>query len=697
MSPPQPDSVPDWRERRWWWARLASSPGLLVAVLLAVWLTSGLWGREPPSGDDTMAHLVRAQFTVDELVPRAQLDGWQPRFGLGYQQFLFYGPGFSWAVVVLHWLSLGLLSVAGAFKVAAIASFVALPLSVAYLAVSFGLGRRAGGLAAILVLGVSSPFGGVGLEGTFGIGLIPNQLGAVFTCLALGAMLRLVADPGPRRMMVAGIGLAAVFVTHAISAVILAVLLAIILLTFLGTEGWQARLVPVLIGAFIMACGLAAFWLVPAFAHNNLRGALTGWDNPSLAERLADVLAGRLLFHGLLVWLLLAGWLFAVHRFQQRQPWALALVVTPFAYLWVADLFLRWDPNNVISMQLANRGLGYVGVLAVLPFPALLAHATTQLADRRRWRVAAETVAMVAAALLVVGIAGVTRGQVVGQQTPTPQLRALAAQLAAQVPDGARFVSQRDFPNERRITGVSHPDFWLPWASGRDTLNLFNIESSTTGWPGQVADHLTEQPPEAAADELARLGVTHVAVINDQAAQPLLASSRFATVWRSPPMALLAVAPRHGQPTPGSLLSTPVAAQARLVRAEAQRLVIQASTGQPTSATIAVAWSPKWHARVNGHTAALGRSANSLLTLSLPAGTSTIELVFAPGVWDMLGATLSGLALAALGSWAWRRRRGAQGRSEAEDDRKLEGSGSVRLQGRVGVGVDGLGHGRNRI
>ena len=696
MSPPQPDSVPDWRERRWWWARLASSPGLLVAVLLAVWLTSGLWGREPPSGDDTMAHLVRAQFTVDELVPRAQLDGWQPRFGLGYQQFLFYGPGFSWAVVVLHWLSLGLLSVAGAFKVAAIASFVALPLSVAYLAVSFGLGRRAGGLAAILVLGVSSPFGGVGLEGTFGIGLIPNQLGAVFTCLALGAMLRLVADPGPRRMMVAGIGLAAVFVTHAISAVILAVLLAIILLTFLGTEGWQARLVPVLIGAFIMACGLAAFWLVPAFAHNNLRGALTGWDNPSLAERLADVLAGRLLFHGLLVWLLLAGWLFAVHRFQQRQPWALALVVTPFAYLWVADLFLRWDPNNVISMQLANRGLGYVGVLAILPFAALLAHATTQLADRRRWRVAAETVAMVAAALLVVGIAGVTRGQVVGQQTPTPQLRALAAQLAAQVPDGARFVSQRDFPNERRITGVSHPDFWLPWASGRDTLNLFNIESSTTGWPGQVADHLTEQPPEAAADELARLGVTHVAVINDQAAQPLLASSRFATVWRSPPMALLAVAPRHGQPTPGSLLSTPVAAQARLVRAEAQRLVIQASTGQPTSATIAVAWSPKWHARVNGHTAALGRSANSLLTLSLPAGTSTIELVFAPGVWDMLGATLSGLALAALGSWAWRRRRGAQGRSEAEDDRKLEGSGSVRL-GRVGVGVDGLGHGRNRI
>jgi hypothetical protein len=318
-----------------------------------------------------------------------------------------------------------------------------------------------------------------------------------------------------------------------------------------------------------------------------------------------------------------------------------------------------------------------------------------QLAERGRWRVAGETVAIVAAALLVVGIAGATRGEVVGQQSPTPPLRALAAQLAAQVPDGARFVTQRDFPNERRITGVSHPDFWLPWASGRDTLNLFNIESSTTGWPGHVADHLTEQAPEVAADELVRLGVTHVAVINDQAAQPLLASSRFATVWRSPPLALLTVAPRQGQPTPGSLLSAPVAAQARLVRAQAQRLVIQASTGQPTSATIAVAWSPKWHARVNGRAAALGRSANSLLTLSLPAGTSTIELVFAPDVWDMLGATLSGLALAALGSWAWGRRRGAQGRSQAEVARKLEMSGSVRLQGSGrGWGLMGWGMAR---
>ena len=52
----------------------------------------------------------------------------------------------------MHWLSLGLVSVAGAFKVVVIGSFLALPLAVAFLTRSLGLGRRAAGLAAVLAL-----------------------------------------------------------------------------------------------------------------------------------------------------------------------------------------------------------------------------------------------------------------------------------------------------------------------------------------------------------------------------------------------------------------------------------------------------------------------------------------------------------------------------------------------------------------
>jgi hypothetical protein len=41
-------------------------------------------------------------------------------------------------------------------------------------------------------------------------------------------------------------------------------------------------------------------------------------------------------------------------------------------------------------------------------------------------------------------------------------------------------------------------------------------------------------------------------------------------------------------------------------------------------------------------------------------------------VWDVLGATLTGLVLAALGGLAWRRRCGGQGRSQGEVARELD-------------------------
>ncbi len=144
---------------------IVAAAGTLLALGLALWLLAGLWGPNPPSGDDTMAHLVRAGFTIKALLPHFKLDGWQPQFGTGYQQFLFYGPGFTWLVALLRWLSFGALSVPGAFKAASALAYLALPPSVAYLAASFGLGRRAAGIAAILSLCVASPYGGVACRG----------------------------------------------------------------------------------------------------------------------------------------------------------------------------------------------------------------------------------------------------------------------------------------------------------------------------------------------------------------------------------------------------------------------------------------------------------------------------------------------------------------------------------------------------
>ena len=680
MSSPSPKTEPNSaRPAGWGWAaqqrgkhplswrvqlarllRHSPSPVLVgmgaavVAVVVAGWLTRGLWGPGPLPGDDTMAHLVRAEFGARWLAPRGRLDGWQPRFGLGYEQYLFLGPGLSWAVAAVHWLSLGLVSVAGAFKVVVIGSFLALPLAVAFLARSFGLGRRAAGLAAVLALCVSNPFGGVGIPGTFDIGLAAHQFGAVPTVLALGGMLRVAVDPRPRWIVFTAAAVAATLVSHAISAVTLAVLLAIVLPTLLATDRPTAAVAIRLAATVAFAGALAGFWLLPVLAHHDLHGGLTSWENPPLAERLADIFGGQLLFKSsVLIWLLLAGWLFCVARFQARRRWALALLVCPFAYLWVADGFLRWNSTNLVSLQLANRGLGYAGLVAVLPLAALLGH----LGRRLGWL---GDLASVAGAVVLVVLATGPDRHLTHLDTPSPQLRQLALLVRERVPPGGRLAVQRSYGIEQHNTGVSMPSGWLAWASGRNVANMFNPESSPlAGDPAYVADQITKQPPDVAADELARLGVTHVAVVDDHAGRALFDSSRFRVLWYSAPLALLEVLAHPNQPAPGSLLATAAPARAQLVRANPEDLVIRVEATAPTSATVATGWSPKWHATLNGQAVPLGRSPDGLLALALPAGPSTITLAFRPDRWDHLGAAVTVLTLAALAALARRQWRPA--------------------------------------
>src|SRR2546423_13976765 len=176
--------------RKGWWERISPTVvGCIVAVGLALWSTGGAWGGRPPHGEDVMAYLVRADFVLPHLVAHGRLDGWFPRFYLGYPEFLFNGPGVACALGLARGMTLGALSNAGALKVVGVVSFAALPVAIAFLARSLGLGRLTAGIAAVLSLLVSSEFG-PGLQGLYLIGLVSHQLGAPFFFLALGALLR---------------------------------------------------------------------------------------------------------------------------------------------------------------------------------------------------------------------------------------------------------------------------------------------------------------------------------------------------------------------------------------------------------------------------------------------------------------------------------------------------------------------------
>lgn len=117
------DPLSDFCKRRtrsagWVWLAWA-----LACLAVAAWGLRWLVGPEIPPGIDVSGHLQRAEFAWDELFRRGRLDGWFPGSMLGYQAFLFYGPGLSLLVVAVQVCTLGTVSSAGALELVTVAGY----------------------------------------------------------------------------------------------------------------------------------------------------------------------------------------------------------------------------------------------------------------------------------------------------------------------------------------------------------------------------------------------------------------------------------------------------------------------------------------------------------------------------------------------------------------------------------------------
>ncbi|HVM15219.1 MAG TPA: glycosyltransferase, partial [Egibacteraceae bacterium] len=631
----------------------------VIAAVLALWLARGAWGSGLPAGDDTIGHLVRGEFAISQLLARGRLDGWFPQFALGHEMFLSEGPGFAWLLALLRGSTLGVLSTAGAMKVVAVGSLAALPLAAAYLARSAGLTRRAAGVAGVLALAVSTPFG-TGLEGIFGTGLIHHQIGAVLFLLALGATLRLVAQRSRALLALAAGLIALLVVTDPISAVVLAVTLppavAAKAAAFHALPPWLGRVALAGVGGLV----LAAFWLLPLLAHRDLLGPLATWGTPPLAERLSAVLNGELLLRPPLGLFAALGWVAALLAavWGWRPGWFVAGV--PAVYLVLAHQLAASPGAGRITLQLANRGLAYMGIIILFALAAGVARAFRPLGD-----VGYGAALLIAAALVLVSLRPLT-GLPSEAPEPVPEMAQAAQQLATLVPEGARFATERDFPQETDRTGVMRPDIWLAWKSGRNTLAEFNTEASASSAPGEIGE-LGKKAPEASADALARSGVTHVVTTSDALSEMLAASTRFDPVWDESPLAILEVRAARGQPPPSSLLSADgVSVEASVAEADPERLRIAYRAPAATRATVAISWSPKWRAAIDGRARALQPTADGMLSLELPAGRHTLALEFGPDGWDWAGRLLTLAGLLAAAALLWTRGRPPAPPSPAE-------------------------------
>ncbi len=624
--------------------------GPILAAIIAVDLTRLAWGKRAPAGQDTMALLIRTEHGLG-LFADGRLDGWLPNFALGYQEFLFYGPGQTMLIGLGRIASLGMLSSAGGYKLLAITSLALLPLAVSWLARSMGLSRCGAGMAAIFSLLVSNPFG-VGLHGVFQNSLIAQQVAASLVFIVLGGVLRLLFDPRPRWTVVTGVALAALMVTHMISTVILGLLLLVALPTAVMMKRPRLTALTGLLDAGFIGAGLAAFWLIPLLAHRDLRGTVATWGTPPLPDRLRELWQGTFVFRPHVAQVLAAASLYALFHLTRQRRWAALALMVPTGYVLLSRALLHRYPHNDFMIQIENRGIGMAAIIATFPLAELCAHVATRLRSPTR------PLTIAAACGLAVGLVlpTIQPWAAVAQQMPpgTPALQAAAVELRRIVPIGARWVQVRDFPNELASTGVVHPDFWLAHRSGRWTANSFNPESSSG--PAFAGDFIMDRPQQEAARDLARLGVVVVVATSPETSRRLESPS-FRPVWTSGGISILDVVAPEGQPSPSSLVATKVPATATLERATAEHLSMSVQSTERTTATVAVAWSPKWQARLNGRPVPLDRSFDGIVQVELPAGASRLALDYSSDIWDRLGLLVSLATAATLIETARRRRR----------------------------------------
>jgi hypothetical protein len=631
---------------------VAQSAVPLAALGLGLWAMRGLLVGERLGGGDTPGHLSRIDWGVHQLLAHGHLDGWYPRALLGYQEYLLYGPGLTWMVVLVRLASLGVLDDERALAVVVVAAYVAVAPAAAYLARGVGIGRLGAWVCGLLALTVSSPRGG-GLEGVFETGLVSQHAAVPFALVTLGGIARPTARP-TRLAMSVTVGAGAVLVlTSTITAVLVGFVAPFVMVASAVVAGscrsWRPWGRPIVAAALIGA--VTGFWLVPFLAHQDLRGYIVAWDQPGLLQHLHLVINGRRGYGWSVAMVVLAAMAVAlVHGIRTRTLSGPVLAAVPLGALAAAHgLQQALGTGHGIGVQLTNRGLVLYALLGLLPVGLVVDRVV-----RNRGAI----VAMVATGLCVAVAAHVLLPlDRVARQHPTPvaDLERTARFLAEEMAPGARFFALPDGEQRTRV-GVMAEGMWLCWRADRDTLNSFVPEVA----PGAgLAQSVFRGPSSAAAvdswvEQVRRLAVSHLVASDPEMQVRLAAATNLRRVLDTDLVDVYELVATPGRPV-ASLLDIAIAPQAQHVDARVIDIRYRLDTDRTVPLT--VGWSPKWHATVDGHSIPR-RRVNGSVEVDLPAGTHDLHVVLRPDGADRLGLLVSlGTLTCVVGTLVVRRRR----------------------------------------
>lgn len=663
MTEPVADRDPRWL--RW--------TAAVLTVVIAAWALRILPGGELAPGNDITGHLQRSSFGLREVFGRGHLDAWYPSSMLGYQLFLFYGPGLTVLIGLADLATLGMVSDAGALEMVLVATYVATPFAGARLARALGIQPVTAMAAGVLTLAAGSTRGG-GIDGSFATGLAAQQVAMPLVILALALIVDRVnaASTGPGRggPLPLAFTVTALALTHPLSLVVLALFAPVVLASVWVQGTFDRRGWRVLFAAAAWTVALSTWWWLPATVHSDLRGPVTSFTLPGVWEHVEMLVTGARGWRGI------AGPIAALavvstlaHGVARRDRRALSLALVPlgaFGLLHLAHGALGID--NAVGRQLPNRGLVFVAVLATpavaVNVEAWLEAVPARIRDRLPPVAPAAAVFVLLAAVTFRSVTTLEIGSV-DRHRPVDDLRAAAQILADDVPDSARFAW---VDGRSHDLGVPEPQRWLAWKADRSSLTPFGPEYAPGSGTVSVASN---GPPRAAVDEwiddVRLLGATHIVTGNEEKAALLRGSEHLEPLLESEVVALWRIASRPDRPT-GTLALTGIS---RVVGHDVNRYDVEVVRDVTGPVEFALGYSPSWHATVDGRETVVRRSAHGRVELDLASGTHAVELRFREGVDGPAARAVSGLSLVvAVGWWGRQRRRRTRSEPVAETGSK---------------------------
>lgn len=632
---------------------------LAAAFLGGLWLTHKGFLARTPAGTDVMAHVARTDAGM-HLLRQGRTDGWFPVFGSGYRLWAVYGPGLTIASAAVRVASLGVVHPARSFAVLGSLSIALLPPAMAVLCRELGLTRRAALIAGTLTLYGGTSVGG-GLSGLYTTGLVPQAVAAPAQLLVLAGLVRVARTGSVRVLAATALGVAWLLVLHPISLVVAVFIAPGLLLTV--RRPWSGANVAKAAGAGLWGAAAAAFWLIPAVQHRDLRGPLSAFDTPSLLDRLGDVAAGDVLYPQVLavaVALGLAMALGAATRPGAARRW-LAAPLTALAYLVLGHVAVsqRWSPGE-LWIQLPNRGLALAGCLLLIPLAVVAADAIARLREPVALRLTAATT--IALALLAPVVLTGPLDPPQSAPAPSADLQAVARLLKAEALPPARHLLVE--PSPFVPLGTSEPSRWLASASGSPTAQLYFAEATGNPGagvlPGQVLEELA---PTDALGPLRRAGITHLIATTPVPAQRLDGVPGYRLVETDGTLAVYAIDPEPGSPDVRDLLQPDGDAPRRqdavltaVLEPSAEetyrwRVGSRVDGDRPAAVDAVVvapvAYDPGWVLEIDGRSAPTSASSEGLIRFSVPSGDHDVALRFTGGERPWAAIAISVLAIAA--------------------------------------------------